>query len=337
MTDSQNLSIPSDPVVPQPAVWMAHLGSRLEDLSSGATAPAVPAPVVSPQIDNQLVQVRLGVASSLYVALRAKHAATASHSLRMAMTGSAWATAMDLAGPQRDALEVAALLHDVGVIGLPDKILLKPGPLDDDELRIVEDARRNLGVEILRVACAEPAILQIVENVGAWYDGFRGGFSCTGTQIPFGAAHDLDPGSLRRHDQRPGLPSGGQPGAGDGGALPDSGKPVRSGAGAELRGVDGLRSVGIAAGDRPALAPAARSGGSQLLLGVEPAVGGGPGGPGRVALPDAAVGQHARRRDLRQRQSAGAAMEPRGRAVDGDLRIERAAAALVAGVADPAQ
>ncbi len=131
---------------------------------------------------------RLGIASSLYVALRAKHAATASHSLRMAMTGSAWALAMDLPASQRDELEVAALLHDVGMIGLPDKILLKPGPLDDDELRIVEDMRRNLGVEILRVACAEAGILQIVENVGAWYDGFRGGFSSTGTQIPLAPA-----------------------------------------------------------------------------------------------------------------------------------------------------
>jgi diguanylate cyclase (GGDEF)-like protein len=166
---------------------MAQLGSLLEDLSGPTAASAVPAPVVSPQTDNQLVQVRLGIASSLYVALRAKHAATASHSLRTAMTGSAWAMAMDLPALQRDELEVAALLHDVGVIGLPDKILLKPGPLDDDELRIVEDSRRNLGVEILRVACAEPGILEIVENVGAWYDGFRGGFSCTGTQIPLGA------------------------------------------------------------------------------------------------------------------------------------------------------
>jgi diguanylate cyclase (GGDEF)-like protein len=187
MSDSQNLSIPANDVVPQPAVWMAKLGSLLQDLGDGAAAPPVASPAVSPQIDNQLVQVRLGIASSLYVALRAKHAATASHSLRVAMTGSAWAMAMELPGPQRDALEVAALLHDVGVIGLPDKILLKPGPLDDDELRIVENSRRNLGMEILRVACAEPAILQIVENVGAWYDGFRGGFSFTGTEIPLGA------------------------------------------------------------------------------------------------------------------------------------------------------
>jgi diguanylate cyclase (GGDEF)-like protein len=187
MSDSQDLSIPTDQNMPQPAVWMARLGSLLEDLGDGTTAPTVRSPVLSPQTDNPLVQVRLGIAASLYVALRAKHAATASHSLRVAMTGSAWALAMDLPAPQRDALEVAALLHDVGVMGLPDKILLKPGPLDNDELRIVQDSRRNLGLEILRTACAEPAILQIVENVGAWYDGFRGGFPFRGTQIPLGA------------------------------------------------------------------------------------------------------------------------------------------------------
>ena len=187
MTDSEHLSISSDPVAPQPAAWMAHLGSLLQDLSGGAVAPSVTTPLVDSQTDNQLIQVRLGIASSLYLALRAKHAGTASHSLRVAMTGSAWAMAMDLPAPQRDALEVAALLHDVGVIGLPDKILLKAGPLDEDELRIVEESRRDTGVAILRVACAEPEILEIVENVGAWYDGFRGRFALTGSQIPLGA------------------------------------------------------------------------------------------------------------------------------------------------------
>jgi diguanylate cyclase (GGDEF)-like protein len=59
--------------------------------------------------------------------------------------------------------------------------------LDEEEMRVVEDSRRNLGMEILRAACADPAILEIMENIGAWHDGFRRGFSLTGTQIPLGA------------------------------------------------------------------------------------------------------------------------------------------------------
>ena len=53
----------------------------------------------------------------------------------------------------RDELEIAALLHDVGKIAIPDSILLKPGGLTPQELRIVEQ-HRAAGVEILRGCCA---------------------------------------------------------------------------------------------------------------------------------------------------------------------------------------
>ena len=46
--------------------------------------------------ENQLVQVRLGLGSSLFSALRAKHAPTAAHSLRVAMGCSSWASLLQL-------------------------------------------------------------------------------------------------------------------------------------------------------------------------------------------------------------------------------------------------
>ena len=39
---------------------------------------------------------------------------------------------------QRDRLSIAAMLHDVGKIGIPDSILKKPGPLEPDEYRMVQ-------------------------------------------------------------------------------------------------------------------------------------------------------------------------------------------------------
>ena len=71
-------------------------------------------------------------------------------------------------------------------VGIPDQVLLKPGPLDPDETRIVEQSRK-MSVEILRNACADRAILEIVENVGAWFDGSKGGYRCSGSSIPLGA------------------------------------------------------------------------------------------------------------------------------------------------------
>ena len=40
---------------------------------------------------------------------------------------SSWAAVMELDPAERDELEVAALLHDIGKIGVPDTVLLKPG------------------------------------------------------------------------------------------------------------------------------------------------------------------------------------------------------------------
>src|SRR3972149_4380899 len=76
--------------------------------------------------ETALVRARLGIASGLHTALRFKDSATASHSLRVALGCSSWAAVLQLPTDDRDALEVAALLHDVGKIGGPDKGLLTP-------------------------------------------------------------------------------------------------------------------------------------------------------------------------------------------------------------------
>jgi diguanylate cyclase (GGDEF)-like protein/PAS domain S-box-containing protein/putative nucleotidyltransferase with HDIG domain len=149
---------------------------------------AVPTPL-GPQeqlLENQLVQVRLGIASSLFAALRAKHAPSAHHSLRVALGCSAWATMLGIAETERDELEVAALLHDIGKISVPDTILLKPSPLTADEYHTVE-RHRQVGADILRASCNSEGVLQIVQHAGAWYDGSREGHELAGDELPLGA------------------------------------------------------------------------------------------------------------------------------------------------------
>ncbi|MBX7166672.1 MAG: diguanylate cyclase [Pirellulales bacterium] len=136
--------------------------------------------------ENLLVQVRLGIASSLFAALRSKHLETAAHSFRVGLMCSSWASHLGLNSAQRDALEVAALLHDVGKIGVPDAVLLKPGALTPDEEAVMAQ-HLAIGHQILKCSCSSPAVLEIVANYGTWYDGsIKRGDVC-GLELPLGS------------------------------------------------------------------------------------------------------------------------------------------------------
>ncbi|MCC7087284.1 MAG: diguanylate cyclase [Pirellulales bacterium] len=152
--------------------------SRADDLPRPLTPEA--------DYENELAQVRLGTASGLFMSLRAKHPATAAHCVRVAIRCSAWATAMQLSSAARDALEVAALLHDVGKIGVPDRILLKPSPLTRDEQAMV-DRHWQIGKSILETCCNVPEVIEIVEHAPTWFDGTRLRRDCKGSQLPAGA------------------------------------------------------------------------------------------------------------------------------------------------------
>ena len=138
------------------------------------------------KFQNQLVQVRLCLASSLFAALHARHAATAAHCLRVALGCSSWGPLLNLEHRQRDELEVAALLHDIGKIGIPDCVLLKPDPLTREEWATL-DQRRVIGEQILLSCSASQEVLSIVKYAPAWYDGSRPGFDRRGQHLPIGA------------------------------------------------------------------------------------------------------------------------------------------------------
>ena len=150
--------------------------------------------------------------------LRCKHAEFAAHSIRVALTCSMWAAEKKLPPDDREALEIAAVLHDIGKIGLPDHILLKASKLDDDEQAMV-DRHRLMGVEILSSCCDSFKVLDIVCNAPAWFNGRRLRLLGEGRSLPLGArmlaiadaydsmttsqvyrparSHERDPGAVR--------------------------------------------------------------------------------------------------------------------------------------------
>ena len=190
---------PADPAIPSAPgpvdSQLNRIDSLLENVDS--TTAAVPADSPSatqsatqtPEPDaceNRLAQVRLGMASSLFTALQCRDPATAAHSLRVALGCSAWGLALELPKELLDAIEVAALLHDVGKIGVPDCVLLKPAELTDEE-RAVMNRQLAMGVEILKTCCDSPAVLEIVRHSMAWFDGSRHSFDRCGAELPVGS------------------------------------------------------------------------------------------------------------------------------------------------------
>ena len=162
------------------------LSDLLEHLEPEAENKSAPAPTAESEAENQLAQVRLGLANSLFAALRCKHAFTASHSVRVALGCSAWALAKSLPDEERDALEIAALLHDVGKIGVPDTVLLKPAELTTEEHALM-DRHRQMGLGILENCCASAQVLEIVRHTPTWFDGSRMRVDRDGPDLPLGA------------------------------------------------------------------------------------------------------------------------------------------------------
>jgi diguanylate cyclase (GGDEF)-like protein len=160
------------------ALRLGSLASELEG-SSGAS-------VNQGAYESRLVEVRLGMASCLFAALRHKHSPTAAHSLRVALGCSSWAYDLELDTETRDELEVAALLHDVGKIGAPDRLLLHAGPLAAAETLLM-DQHRLSGLDMLATCSPSPAINQIIRYSGGWYDGSRANYPLAGERIPVGA------------------------------------------------------------------------------------------------------------------------------------------------------
>lgn len=161
----------------------------LEEVASGnglAARKESPQPAPAIKHENKLVQVRLGMASSLFAALRQKHPQSAEHSLRVALGCSSWALYAGLDDESRDVVELAALLHDLGKMGVPDAILTKPSRLTAEEETLMR-RQCELGSIILAECCGSPQVIDAVRFAHVRYDGLGSESGRIGEQIPLEA------------------------------------------------------------------------------------------------------------------------------------------------------
>lgn len=86
---------------------------------------------------------------ALTATIDAKHPLTAGHSHRVTQYAMHLGRAMELEPADLHRLKYAAMLHDIGKIGVPDRVLTKNGAFDPDEVRIMQEHPRWTG-HILR-------------------------------------------------------------------------------------------------------------------------------------------------------------------------------------------
>ena len=107
--------------------------------------------------------------NALIDALRHRDHRTLTHSHRAAWLAGGVARGLGVGGAELRVIEAAALLHDVGKIGVPDNILYKPGPLCNDEAELM-DLHRGVGLAVLQACGASDDLLQVVSRVASEND-----------------------------------------------------------------------------------------------------------------------------------------------------------------------
>src|SRR5579859_4706477 len=107
---------------------------------------------------------------SLAAAVEAKDRYTEKHTHRVAETARHVGVKLGLPERALDALYRGGIIHDIGKIGVPDAILLKPGPLGGDEVRVMR-AHTTIGESIVRPLRSGANLLPIIRNHHEHFDG----------------------------------------------------------------------------------------------------------------------------------------------------------------------
>jgi HD-GYP domain-containing protein (c-di-GMP phosphodiesterase class II) len=116
------------------------------------------------QLEEQSAALRNSVICAFNQLLDLKDLNTGVHSTRLAEWGMRVGQELGLEEAALQNLEVAALLHDIGKVGIPDSILRKPGRLDPEEYALMKK-HSEYGWAVLRMLPGfERAALDILHH-----------------------------------------------------------------------------------------------------------------------------------------------------------------------------
>jgi putative nucleotidyltransferase with HDIG domain len=134
---------------------------------------------------QELNRLNGAILESLAIAIDAKDRVTCHHIHRVQEFALALAEELGVTEDEREAIRVAAVVHDIGKLGVPDGILRKPGKLSPEEYRVIQ-AHVEIGAAILEpVGFPWPVVPIVLAHHERW-DGLGYPAALQGEAIPRG-------------------------------------------------------------------------------------------------------------------------------------------------------
>ena len=138
--------------------------------------------------DQQLFVARVEVMERLAVAAELRDDSTGEHSYRVGRLASLLAKTMGCDDDMIFMIDIAARLHDIGKVGIPDGILLKPDKLNASEREVMK-THTTIGAQVL--AQSQIPHMQMAEEIARchheWWDGNGYPSGLAGEDIPLAA------------------------------------------------------------------------------------------------------------------------------------------------------
>lgn len=146
----------------------APLGLRLENL----------------RLEEELTRNQAGTVRALAAAIEVKDRYTSGHTKRVGLYADAMTEYLPISELEKEKIRLAGILHDIGKIGVPDRILLKPDKLTGaewDEMRLHTEA----GFDIVSQIAGLEEIAEILRHHHERWDGSGYPRGLREEEIPF--------------------------------------------------------------------------------------------------------------------------------------------------------
>jgi putative nucleotidyltransferase with HDIG domain len=151
-----------------------------------AVLPHLATAIESAALVERVWRTHLETIAALSRSMEAKDYYTGGHTERVAAIAVALGRRLGLEGTELDALEVGALLHDIGKIGIPERILNKPDSLTEEEWKVMKE-HPIISDHILSEVDLHPIVRQVARHSHERFDGKGYPDKLSGEAIPLPA------------------------------------------------------------------------------------------------------------------------------------------------------